>query len=299
MIRVKKSFEEAALRIEAGNLNGAREKAKIAESNFNQAELKAIKGSILGEARRLVEEAKTKAKADKFAPVTLKNSEVLLASTEQLLNTERYAAEDATSKAEQSAYQARHAIYLSSKFQNLRLDYPAFEKFTLEEENLISRIGKEVDYTPEFDQGPEKPVESIILAIDNLKQEKKELLSEIQQKDEKIKGLEEKLDALEEKVAQKEAGYKELELKSMEEQDFLNLEKLFTIDEASVIKEGDNIIIRLYGINFPSGNLPSCRRALDSSLRFKKRFGIFLTGKSSSKDILTRWGMILTICNYP
>ena len=249
----KKSFEEAALRIEAGDLNGAREKAKIAENNFNQAELKAIKGSILGEARRLVEEAKTKAKADKFAPVTLKNSEVLLASTEQLLNTERYAAEDATSKAEQAAYQARHAIYLSSKFQSLKTDYPTFEKLALDEENLISRIGKEVDYSPEFDQGPEKPVESIILAIDNLKQEKKELLSELQQKDEKIKGLEEKLDALEEKVAQKEAGYKELELKSMEEQDFLNLEKLFTSDEASVIKEGENIIIRLYGINFPSG----------------------------------------------
>ncbi len=161
--------------------------------------------------------------------------------------------EDATSKAEQAAYQARHAIYLSSKFQNLKTDYPSFEKLSLEEENLISRIAKEVDYSPEFDQGPEKPVESIILAIDNLKQEKKELLSELQQKDEKIKGLEEKLDALEEKVAQKEAGYKELELKSIEDEDFVNLEKLFTKDEASVIKEGDNIIIRLYGINFPSG----------------------------------------------
>ena len=249
----KKSFEEAALRIEAGDLNGAREKAKIAEEKFNQAELKAIKGSILGEARRLVEEAKTKAKADKYAPSTLKNSEDLLASTEQLLNTERYAAEDATSKAEQAAYQARHAIYLSSKFQNLKTDYPSFEKLALEEENLISRIAKEVDYSPEFDQGPEKPVESIILAIDNLKQEKKELLSELQQKDEKIKGLEEKLDALEEKVAQKEAGYKELELKSIEDEDFVNLEKLFAKDEASVIKEGENIVIRLYGINFPSG----------------------------------------------
>jgi OOP family OmpA-OmpF porin len=58
---------------------------------------------------------------------------------------------------------------------------------------------------------------------------------------------------LEEKVAQKEAGYKELELKSIEDEDFVNLEKLFTKDEASVIKEGENIIIRLYGINFPSG----------------------------------------------
>ncbi|HVP35355.1 MAG TPA: OmpA family protein [Terriglobales bacterium] len=249
----RKSFEDAALRIEAGDLNGAREKAKIAENDFNQAELKAIKGSILGEARRLVEEARTKARADKYAPVTLKNSEDLLASTEQLLNTERYAAEDATSKAEQAAYQARHAIYLSNKFQSLKTDYPAFEKLVLDEENLISRIGKEVDYNPEFDQGPEKPVESIILAIDNLKQEKKELLSELQQKDEKIKGLDEKIDALEEKAAQKEAGYKELELKSMEEQDFVNLEKSFTQDEASVIKEGENIIIRLYGINFPSG----------------------------------------------
>jgi hypothetical protein len=170
----KKAFEDASLRIEAGDLNGAREKAKTAEIKFNQAELKAIKGSILGEAKKSIEEAKLKARADKYAPLTLKNSEDLLASTEQLLNTERYAAEDATAKAEQSAYQARHAIYLSSKLQNLKIDYTSLEKLVLEQENLITQIAKNLDYSPEFDQGSEKPVESIILAMDNLKREKKE-----------------------------------------------------------------------------------------------------------------------------
>jgi len=249
----KKALEEASLRIEAGDLNAAREKAKLAEGKFNQAELKAIKGSILGEARKLIKEAKDKAKADRYAPSTLKNSEELLASTERLLNAERYAAEDATSKAEQAAYQARHALYLSSKFQKLKTDYPTFEKLILEHENLISRIAKNLDYIPEFDQGSEKPVESIILAVENLKQEKKELLSELKEKDQKIKELYEKLDRLEEKVFQKEAGYKELELKSIEEEQFLDLEKLFSKEEASVIKEGENIVIRLHGINFPSG----------------------------------------------
>ncbi len=220
---------------------------------FNQAELKAIKGSILGEAKKSIEEARLKAKADKYAPLTLKNSEDLLASTERLLNTERYAAEDATVKAEQSAYQARHAIYLSSKLQNLKIDYTSLEKLVLEQENLITQIAKNLDYNPEFDQGSEKPVESIIMAMDNLKREKKELLSELNEKEEKIKKLSEQLDILEEKVAQKEAGYKELELKSMKEEQFLSLEKFFTKEEASVIKEGENIVIRLYGINFPSG----------------------------------------------
>ncbi|MCJ7497361.1 MAG: OmpA family protein, partial [candidate division Zixibacteria bacterium] len=162
-------------------------------------------------------------------------------------------AEDATVKAEQSAYQARHAIYLSSKLQNLKIDYTSLEKLVLEQENLITQIAKNLDYNPEFDQGSEKPVESIIMAIDNLKREKKELLSELKEKEEKIKELSEQLDILEEKVAQKEAGYKELELKSMEEEQFLSLEKFFTKEEASVIKEGENIVIRLYGINFPSG----------------------------------------------
>jgi outer membrane protein OmpA-like peptidoglycan-associated protein len=249
----KKALEEASLRIEAGDLNGAREKAKSAEVKFNQAELKAIKGSILGEAKKSIEEAKLKARADKYAPLTLKNSEDLLTSTEQLLNTERYAAEDATAKAEQSAYQARHAIYLSSKFQNLKIDYSSLEKLVLEQENLITRIAKNLDYTPEFDQGSEKPVESIILAIVNLKREKKELLSELKEKEDKIKELSEQLDILEERVAQKEAGYKELELKSIEEEQFLSLEKFFTKEEANVIKEGKNIVIRLYSINFPSG----------------------------------------------
>jgi outer membrane protein OmpA-like peptidoglycan-associated protein len=39
----------------------------------------------------------------------------------------------------------------------------------------------------------------------------------------------------------------------MKEEQFLSLEKFFTKEEASVIKEGENIVIRLYGINFPSG----------------------------------------------
>jgi OOP family OmpA-OmpF porin len=249
----KTALEEASSRIEAGDLNSARDKALKAEREFNQAELIAIKNSILGDARRLVEEAKVKAKADKYSPLTLQISEKLLTSTEQLLNTQRYAAEDATSKAEQSAYQARHAIYLSNKLKNLKTDYPTLENLVLEHENYITRIGEVLDYTPEFDQGAENPTESIILAIENLKQEKKEFLSELEEKDKKVRELYDQLDRLEEKAAQKEAGYRELEQKSMEEKKFLGLQELFSREEASVIKEGENIIIRLYGISFPSG----------------------------------------------
>lgn len=249
----KKALEEASSRIEAGDLNGARDKALKAEREFNQAELTAIKNSILGEARRLVEQAKDKAKADRYSPQTLEISEKLLVSTESLLNEERYAAEDATSQAEQAAYQARHAIYLSNKLKNLKTDYPTLENLVLEHENYITRIGEVLDYSPEFDQGAEKPAESIILAIKNLKQEKKELLSELEEKERKIRDLYDQLDRLEEKVAQKEAGYKELELKSIEEEQFLELQELFGKEEASVIKQGENVIIRLHGINFPSG----------------------------------------------
>jgi OOP family OmpA-OmpF porin len=257
----KKTFREAALKIEAGDLKKAQEKSPQVQEKFRQAELQAIKVNLLGNAQATIEKAKAEAKAGKYAPATLQNAEELLRATEDLLNAQGTATEDAQQKAEQSAYQARHSIYLANKIKEMKADYPEMENLILEQEELISKIAQEISYYPQFDSGSSKPVSSILLAIENLKNEKAQLAFELQEQNKKLSEEQEKLFVTQQKLAEKEASYqekiaqqeKELSEKKLEEEKFNILERLFSKEEATVLREGDNIIIRLYSISFPSG----------------------------------------------
>jgi hypothetical protein len=99
-------FFEAATEIEDGDIEDARDKGSDSEEFFRKAELKAIKGAILGEARNLVNKARDQGCLD-VAPSTFQYAQNLLNETEELLTNNRYAKEDATIKAEECEYQAR------------------------------------------------------------------------------------------------------------------------------------------------------------------------------------------------
>lgn len=235
-------FRDATTNLEDDDIEDAKEYGQNAMQLFNQAELLGIKNGILGEARenvRLAEESQ----AEEYAFHTFTDAQNLLVETERLLDGDRYAKEKAIQKAAEASYQGRHAAYLSRTIQTLSQKDENWENLILKFEEILTEFGLLFNYKPQFDEGFDVSVKAISQTIKSLKDEKKQLIAENAQLKEELQG-----------VREREANYSaELEKKKDLEKRIEKIKGMFASNEAKVIYEGDNLIIRLIGLNFPSG----------------------------------------------
>jgi len=235
-------FKNAATNLEDDDVDDAREYGTEAEQVYRQAELLAIKNGILGEAREAVQLAREQ-KADEWAYRTFTDARNLLAQTEQILESNRYAKDEAVKLAQEATYQARHAAYLAKTIATLAEKDENWEKLILKFEEILTELGSQFNYTPRFDAGFESSVRTISGYISNLKKDKRTLVQE-------NGTLQEELNA----VREREANYStELQKKLAREARIKKVKELFKPNEARVIYEGDKITIRLVGLTFPSG----------------------------------------------
>lgn len=242
----EKLFLSASRKLEKGDLNGARNQAAKAEKAYRQAELIAIKESILGNVRDLLKQADEE-KVDEFAPVTLKEAQQLYNQTLELLNSDRYAKSNARQTAAQAEYQIKHAMYLAKIIEKLRKDDKNWEMLILDFEDRMNHIASELGFSGHFENGFSDTEKDIILAIQNLQEENKNLKAE-------LKETQAARDSLQQKVNQYEnTVVTELQRKKEWDAKLRKISKMFTKDEAQVLLSGNQLIIRLYGLTFRSG----------------------------------------------
>jgi len=235
-------FRDATLNLEDDDITDAKVYGNRATQIYNKAELLAIKNGILGNARDQIALAE-QAKADEYAFHTLTDAQNLLVETERLLEGDRYAKDEAVAKASRAVYQGKHAAYLSKTIKNLSEKEENWENLILKFEEIITDFGTLFNYQPEFDEGFESSVRTISAYIVALKAEKKQLIADNNR-------LQEELN----KAKENEANYSaELQKKLDKESKIEKIKQLFSANEAKVIYEGDNILIRLVGLTFPSG----------------------------------------------
>jgi len=235
-------FKDATEELEDGDIEGARDKGSDSEKLFRQAELKSIKAYILGDARRLIEEAKEK-ECPEVAPNTFNYAQSLLNEVEELLLNNRYAAEEATAKAKESEYQAMHAMYLTSEINSLQEDERNWEKLLLEAEDILTGFAGQFNETPKYDHGMNDAITLIQTKITEIQTENDELSA-------KIKNLQEKYEVVREEAV---LSSTELAKKQEREENIAVIKAMFNPSEAKVVFDGDNLILHVYGINFPSG----------------------------------------------
>lgn len=235
-------FLSAVTNLEDEDIDDAREYAADALQIFNQAELLSIKKGILGAARQNIKKAKS-LDAEEYAYRTITDAENILMEAEKLLEGNRYAKDEALNKAEMATKQGEHAIYLSKTIKELSKKEDNWEILFLKFEEILSEIGAPFNYTPTYENGFNKAVKTLSSHINTLKEEKKLLLNENSR-------LKEQLKSAKENAANYSA---ELAKKEEKEQRIKDLNTLFTTQEAKIVYEGEKIIIRLIGLNFPSG----------------------------------------------
>lgn len=255
--KAEKRLKDATGRIENGkNLNDAKKRAAEAAEMYRDVELEAIKANYLTETRDLLKQADDE-DVDDRAPQTLERSRELVDMAEKELEENRYDKDVARNLARQAKYEVRHAIYLSRHIKEVRDNDLSMEEIMLNAEAPLERIAAALDIVPQFDQG----LEPVAIQLEARVREKLDELDhtrqELADRDTQIVNYKARIDELEEQLGGIAAQQSELQ-KRMEAQErirekFVTIEKLFTREEANVFRQGNQVILRLVGLNFDSG----------------------------------------------
>ena len=242
----EESLLYAATKLEDGNLKRAKSKATDAEKQYRAAELSAIQSSYLDEARKLIKQAR-KEKVDRHAPKTLLNAEALLADAEKELAENRYDVDYPRSLAKQARYEAKHSLYLAEMVKQLDRGKLTTEEFLLDIEKPLINIATALDMVASFDQGFDVVSTSLVQNIESLRADAYELgerKKELSQLESDISTLEKRMGIQSQRIAEQEAQKESLR----------QVSELFNRNEAVVMTEGRNILIRAVGLTFNPGS---------------------------------------------
>ena len=249
-------FEEAAYQLEEGKVNNARKKAKESENIYRTAELEAIKANYLDSTRELIRTAVKIDVKDK-APVTLARANELATQAEVGLNENRYDIDEPRNLALQAKYEAKHALYLNETIRGFEKSGKRLEDLYLTFEEHLRKIAVNFDIAAEFDNGFDGPTNQIIEQIKSLQDSTVTLQQSLADKNQDLQTMISRIVELETQLGdvamEKTALSNQLDKRAKIREMFATIEKMFQPQEASILREKDDIIIRLAGLNFASG----------------------------------------------
>ena len=252
----QRKFDDAIRLLERGDLKGAKRRDIEATSLYRDAELVAIKAQYLNETRKLLADA-DRARVGRYAPITLGRAKRLLAEAERELSENRYDTDKPRSLAQQANYEAKHAIYLSEVVRKVRDKDLTAEQLVLQWEQSMVAISGAADVVPDMQDGPDRLTEELVAYIDTLRTDKQRLEQEASENSIRIADMEAELNALDERLggatAERAALVQRLEAQERVKQQFEQVERMFSTEEARVFRQGDSVILRLVGLDFDSG----------------------------------------------
>jgi outer membrane protein OmpA-like peptidoglycan-associated protein len=277
-LQAQRKFGEAIRYMERGDLKAASRRDIEATSLYRDAELIAIKEQYLAETRRLLADA-DRARVGRYAPITLGKAKRLLADAERELNENRYDTDLPRSLAKQANYEAKHAIYLSELVRKVRDKDLTAEQLVLQWEASLRQVAGVADIVPDMETGPDKLTAELTAYFENQRNELQALEQEKADNESRLADMEEELSALDERLggatAERAALIQRLEAQARVKQQFEQVEKLFTSDEARVFRQGDNVILRLVGLSFDSGAAEIRPQNFDLLAKVEKAIDVF------------------------
>ena len=269
-MKAEEQFKRAARSLEDGDINDARDKGKEAETTYRTSELEAIKANFLTPARELLNKAEEMDVRD-TAPRTLKHSQDLVAQVEALLTQKRYDTDEARQRAQEAKYEAAHAIYLHQTIRSMQNEDKTFEDAMLADEAQFQRVAGALGVQARFDNGYNTPVSECLSA---LKEKEKSIAAgadklvqaaeAIRQKENEVANLRQQVELMEKRLGTLTEAERQLQdagkalertlaLKRQQEEVITQVSNAFTDAEGNVLRDNNNVIIRLYGLSFPVG----------------------------------------------
>lgn len=240
--------------VENERIDWALRRSSASTEEFRDLELRAIKHNALGRAREHMQEA-LNVKADAFAPETFVRARKILDDAEAFITDNRYAKEQIALKAAQATFETRRLLHLTQASRSIR-EMPS-EQVALWIEALLRLPARQMTEDDWRDRSFPDQVNALKAGIANLQEGQEAQRSMIEEARQQIVSLE---DQTREEQAAKElyiweqrAAKEKLERERRLQQQFSEVQALFSSGEAEVYKQGNHIVIRLRSIDFPVG----------------------------------------------
>jgi len=250
-------FRDAARELEDGDSNDAKEEGAEAETLYRSAELHAIKSNILQSAYNLIEQAEN-VDADDNVPLTLNFAKTLIKQSENELENSRYDTDKARNLANQAQYEARHALFLNQYVDELDDSDKSLEEIILTVEEPLKKIANRLLINARFDRGFDFVAQSIMDQIavlnDSLNMQDQQIVA-LEQENLTLQSENKELRSELENLTNERSAISN-EVKAMREfrQQFATLNDLFTKQEARIIRDKNDAILRLTGLSFDVGS---------------------------------------------
>jgi len=253
----EKLIREAGSKVEAGKQNDARTRSQRAETLYREAELTAIRADVLGRARDLQIRANI-LKAGERAPLTFSRADSLLSQAEAVLRDDRHERTAASRYAEQAAAGYERAVRIAKLADSVQKHDLGLEDLVLRSEAELARIAAALNFEPDFDEGLAPVTDQVLAAVRNLQEDRTNLQREIEGREQQARGLLARIDSLDarlQQLGQREATVTaELRERERRERTLREVQAIFTPEEAEVLRRGNRLTVRLFGISFPVGS---------------------------------------------
>jgi outer membrane protein OmpA-like peptidoglycan-associated protein len=236
--------------IEKGDLAYAeKHKAKLAET-FHGLELRAIKIETLGEVRKLIEQAKNN-RVDKIAPQSFKIAQNKLSEADAFITNNPYQKETMQQKANEALFMSQRLMQVADQSKKFKDMEP--EEMTLWVEKILYEITAKLAATDMRNQPYKIQAENIVGSIDTLQKDRQFMFDKVRTLKSKIGTKNSQIADLESKTREQQIIKERLATEKRFNSLFLEVQHLFSQDEAEVYKKGNSLIIRLTAIQFPVG----------------------------------------------
>ncbi len=274
----QRKFGDAIRLLERGDLKSSKRLDIEATSLYRDAELAAIKTEYLSGTRQLLADA-DRARVGRYAPLTLEKAKRLLADAERELSENRYDTDVPRNLAQQANYEAKHAIYLSEVVRRIRDKKLTPEQLVLQWEQPLQSIAGVADIVPNMENGPDVLTGALVTHFEDQRNHLQALEQEKAENEVRMADMEEEMRALDERLGgattERAALVQRLEAQARVKQQFEQIEKMFTSDEARVFREGNTIIMRLVGLGFDSGDAQIKSENFDLLAKVEKAIDVF------------------------
>ena len=225
--------------------------------NYLNVELQAIIQNNLGTAISLLNRARSSG-VQILSEATLSSGEELLNQARQTITENRYQLDGAIRLRELAIIEISKAINIARQIQDFRSRGLSEEELLLELSNPLVNIaedlGIEYDYLRTAEEVSQQIRELISATIEN--NDETVIVSERQR--EQLNALENEIRLLNEEMQEgiddRNNLIRELEALNAVNRTFDQLELIFNPDEATIIRENNDLVIRLMGISFDSGS---------------------------------------------
>jgi outer membrane protein OmpA-like peptidoglycan-associated protein len=200
--------------------------------------------------RKLIERAKNN-RVDKIAPRSFKLAQNKLSEADAFITQHPYEKEMMQQKANEALFMSQRLFQVADQSEKVKDMKP--EELTLWVEKILYDITSKLGATDMRNQPYKIQVENVVGSIDTLQKDRQFLSNKVKTLKSDIETKDSQIAVLEGKTREQQIIKERLAAEKRFNQLFIEVQNLFSSDEAEVYKKGNSLIIRLRAIQFPVG----------------------------------------------